>query len=811
MSTSPKMGADREAPVSVIPLTRRPWIGSLPSPLSPLIGRDGERASARLHIKQDARLLSLTGPGGIGKSRLAVQLAIDLRGTFSDGAAWVPLQSVRDVDGFIPGINKTLGFGELPGSTPFQILTSALRDAHLLLVLDNFEQVLDARTQVADLLTHCPHLVALVTSRTLLRISGERMIEVKPLDLPGSGLTTPLEEVANVDAIRLFVARVQGLEPGFALDPESAPLVVDICRRLEGIPLAIELAAARVNHLSLPALRARLERRLPLLVDGPYDLPDRLRTMRGAIAWSYDLLTAHEQALFRRMAAFSGGCRLDAVVTTEREQVAPDGVYVPPEVDRPPLTPATLANIAALTDHSLVRKVNDPDGEPRFVMLETIREYGLEQLDANDEREGADSAKVEYLSAFAVGMEFAPLVSGSERSLALLESEQTHIRESLAWLLAAGERERALRLAGALAYSWIAQGHYREGQSWLEPLLADPDLGSAAERARGLAGLGYMLLYLGDHSRAESVFSEALALWRTQENPLQTAIALIGLEGAVNGVQRSQERESELLEEALALSRTLDDPRLAAFIASMVHATLGMAANSRGQYALAHDLHLKALALRREVNFTFGAYLSLEALGEVAMEQGDYPEAIRYYREGLALAAEHLNPDFIKDAMTNAAHIAIVWGQPERAARLLGAGNAPGDTVAIGMSKEPDRVPTDRVYMAARQALGDAELANSLRAGRALTLDEAIREVGHIEPPPNHPLVPTAAAARYGLSPREVDVLRGIVNYQTDREIAGHLHISRRTVEWHVTGILTKMGVDSRRTAAARATSENLI
>ncbi len=343
-------------------------------------------------------------------------------------------------------------------------------------------------------------------------------------------------------------------------------------------------------------------RRLPLLVDGPHDLPDRLRTMRGAIAWSYDLLTVNEQALFRRMGLFSAGCRLDAASAIEGEQVGAEIVQLHPEADVPHLSPATLANIAALTDHSLVRKVIDPDGEPRFVMLETIREFALEQLDASGDREDAERAKTEYLSAFAEKLEFAPLVSGSERSLALLESEQANIRESLAWLLATGERERALRLAGALAYSWIAQGHYREGQGWLEPLLDDRDLGSAPERARGLAGLGYLLLYLGDHARAGSVFSEALALWRTQEHPLQTAITLIGLEGAANGVQRSQERESALLNETLAHSRTLDDPKLAAFVASMVHATLGMAANSRGQYALAHDLHLKALRLRREVN-----------------------------------------------------------------------------------------------------------------------------------------------------------------------------------------------------------------
>jgi len=265
-----------------------------------------------------------------------------------------------------------------------------------------------------------------------------------------------LDGLADVDAIRLFVTRVQAVEPGFAFDAASAPIIVDICRRLEGIPLAIELAAARVNHLSLPALSSRLERRLPLLVDGPHDLPDRLRTMRGAIAWSYDLLTVNEQALFRRMGLFSVGCHLDAASAIENKQAGAGIVQVLTEVGRPPLTSAGLANIAALTDHSLVRKVTDPDGEPRFVMLETIREFALEQLDASGDREDAERAKTEYLSAFAEQLEFAPLVSGSERSIALLESEQATIRESLAWLLATGERERALRLAGALAYSWIA-------------------------------------------------------------------------------------------------------------------------------------------------------------------------------------------------------------------------------------------------------------------------------------------------------------------------------------------------------------------
>ncbi len=235
-----------------------------------------------------------------------------------------------------------------------------------------------------------------------------------------------------MEAIRLFLARAQAVEPEFALNAATAPLVVDICRRLEGIPLAIELAAARANHLPLPALRARLERRLPLLVDGPHDLPDRLRTMRGAIAWSYDLLTANEQSLLRRMGLFPAGCRLDAVVGIGSEQDTAGNAPLRLETGRPPLTPASLANIAALTDHSLVRKVTDPDGEPRFVMLETIREYALEQLDAGGDREDAERAKAGYLLAFAEQLEFAPLVSGSERSIVLLESEQANIRESLA-------------------------------------------------------------------------------------------------------------------------------------------------------------------------------------------------------------------------------------------------------------------------------------------------------------------------------------------------------------------------------------------
>ncbi len=804
MPSPPKLEGDREAPISIVSLARHSWIDPPPVPLNPIIGRRRERAIAARLLHDGARLLTLTGSAGMGKTRLVLQLAVDLRDAFADGVAWVPLASVREVDSVIPAIAKRLRIRIPPRTTPFQALATAIRDAEVLLLLDNLEQVLAAGEQIAALLARCPRLVILTTSRSPLRVSGEHVIAVKPLGLPACGprVATSTSEPELTESERLFIDRARAIAPELVIDATTASVVADICRHLEGVPLAIELAAARVSLLPFHALRARLERRLPLLTGGQRGAPTRHQTMGDAIAWSYDLLAAHEQAVFRSLAIHSGGFRLDAVAPLPGSRHGDTAT----DPSRSQFEP--LACIATLVDHSLLQRTVDPDGEPRFQMLETIREFALEQLDAHGERDHAERNRTAYLTALAERLALAPLMSGSEVAIAIVENEQANLREVLTRLIETGNHAPALRLAGALAYTWLAQGHYQEGQSWLEPLLADARLVNTRNRAMALVGLGLMLQYQRELPRAEAVLRDALEACRMEGSPLHTAIALIGLGGTMANLRGEAEAATEPIAEALTISRTLDDPRLAAFVAGLAHEALGAAEYAHGQRSAAIAHHLEALARRREVDFTLGVCISLANLGEVATEQGELQRALAWYREYLALATEHWSPPFIVDAFLVAAEVALVSNQPDLSARLIGAVDALQTTVSFALSKDPNRVVPAKLQADVRAALGNATFASARAAGAALPLDEAIALVDRITPPASQE--PTAAA-RFGLTAREIDVLRGIADHLSDREIAERLFISRRTVSWHVSGILSKLGVDSRRAAASRATEDGII
>ena len=727
MPTSPKMGGGGEAPLSILSLTQRPWAGSTPTPLTPLIGRAEERDLARRLIAGGVRLLTLHGPGGIGKSRLAVQLASDLQDEFAGGIAWVPLATVRDPDAVIPAIAKLLGIAEPPGQPVNVPLARALREGRYLLILDNVEQVLAAGEHIAELLAACPRLVAITTSRSLLRIPGEHAIEVPPLAMPEDVAGASHDESIRAEAVQLFLARAMAVAPGLAIDGETARLVAEICHQLEGVPLSIELAAARVNHLSIPGLRARLGQRLPLLTGSRRDQPTRHRSMRDAIAWSYDLLPGDAQRLLQRIAIFPGGCRTEAL-----DQL---GEFPGERAGSSPGSAASsLDSIAILVDHSMVRQVTDPDGDSRFSMLETIREYALEQLEASGEREDTEARKIAYLTALTEQAEFAPLVAGREPLLAILEREDANIRDTLLWLLETGEQEHALRLAGALSFSWIAQSRYREVRSWLAPLLADRNLGNPTVRGRALAGFGYMAIFQRDLPRAESAFAKALVLARAEENPLLTSISLIG-SGVVAEIQDNHKRAVTLLKEALALSRTLDDSNLAASIASSAHANLGASAHGIGQLPLAHTHHLEALALRREIKSPLGVCRSLDDLGDVARDMGDYPRALAYYRESLAMAAEHQDRRLLADLFTGVASIAVAWDQPERAIRLLAMADSLRETAGIPILFAFDSVAHARVVSAARTVLDDDAFTSSSEAGKVMSMNEAITEIGQIESP----------------------------------------------------------------------------
>lgn len=446
----------------------------VPTPLTPLIGREREMATmqALLRAPDGPRLLVLTGPGGVGKTRLAMAVAAAFGDIFADGVAFIPLAAIRD-PALIPAtIAQALGVPESGERVLTEQIAVFLAKRRLLLVLDNFEQVVEAGPLVGTLLSSCPHLTVLVTSRSRLRLTGEHLFPVTPL---------PVTEAA----VPLFVARAQAVQPHFRLTDENESTVAEICRRLDGVPLAIELAAAHIPVLPPGALLARLERRLPVLTGGPRDLPQRQQTMRDAIAWSYDLLAPREQALFRWLSVFSGGFSLDAA-----DRVAGN---------------ITLDLLTSLVDRSLLLQTSASGDEPRFTMLETIREFGLDQLQAQGEGESAQQRHAEYFLALAE--DAARNLRGREQiaQLARLEMERDNVRAALAWSLAAPERaDIALRLVEALHWFWFLRDHCSEGRRWLAGALSLAGSGtSTPARARALAADALLAIQQDDGERSK--------------------------------------------------------------------------------------------------------------------------------------------------------------------------------------------------------------------------------------------------------------------------------------------------------------------
>ncbi|MDQ2654655.1 MAG: protein kinase, partial [Chloroflexota bacterium] len=508
----------------------------LPIALSPLVGRERELALALALLRRpEVRLLTLTGPGGIGKTRLALDVAAVAAADFAAGVCFAPLAAVPDADLVAPSVARAAGLvdaGDIPAQDK---LVAALRQSETLLVLDNFEHVAAAAQLVGYLLAACPGLKVLATSRTLLRVDGEHTLPVPPLALPDAGTPISPGSVMQSAAVQLFAQRAQAMNPAFALTAANASLVADICQRLDGVPLAIELAAARVTHLSLPALRERLERRLPLLTGGSRDRPLRLQTMRSAIAWSHDLLSPAEQSLFRRLAVFVDGCTLEAA-----EAVGQTG-----EDAFPTPAPAVLDLVAALVDASLLRPETAPHGTTRYSMLEMIREFADEQLQASGEAETVRERHAAYVVAFAARHELADLLPDGERFQELLEAEHANVRAAIEWLEENGEAGAFLHLAASLGHFWAEQGHYREGRAWLERALAHAGP-EATERAKALVTLGQIQLYQGAFPEAEAKQAEGLVACQQQGEAFYEATALLNL-GAMATARGDHERSTALL------------------------------------------------------------------------------------------------------------------------------------------------------------------------------------------------------------------------------------------------------------------------
>jgi predicted ATPase/DNA-binding XRE family transcriptional regulator len=724
-----------------------PVFNNLPVPLTLLLGRERDEASvAHLLRRADVRLLTLTGAPGVGKTRLAVQAAIGLRPLFGDGVSFVALAPVRDPALVLPTIARTLGLRESANRSLVQTLYAYLRERELLLVLDNFEHLLEAGPAVAELLSTCPHLTALVTSRAALRVQGEHEFAVPPLALPDAAKLPPIEELIQSAAVALFLQRAQAVRPDFELTAATVPIVVRLCQRLDGLPLAIELAAARIKLLPLEALLERLQRRLDLLVGGACDLPERQRTLRAAIAWSYDLLSAEEQMLFRRLAVFAGSWTLAAA---EAVCATPEGAD--------PLGLNLLDGMGLLVDKSLVQRREDADAvtPPHFRLLETLREYALERLEAIGVPDGRSEAEVLrrahawYYVTLAERAEPGRWMGAArQESLRRLAADIANLRTALAWAREGGEAELGLRLAGALGEFWFAEGYLSEGRHWLgvfqrmaglpapgdtAPLGSTAGVGSlggdeiaAVVGAKALFWAGMMAYWQRDDQAVASMLDRSLALARKAGDLLiaSSALDFLGRVALSRGDRSAAEAH---LEEAVALARRAADPiHLARRLCS-----LGKCASSQGQLERAEALFEESLGLARQVGDEARVAEYLAAVALIARRRGRLGPALALLNEGLALArGQHAQMHMAALLLRETALVAATIGQAERVARLLGASD--GLYAARGMfgySFGPhEGSESERAVTAVRRAMGDVAWVAAYAAGQALSLDDAIAE-----------------------------------------------------------------------------------
>ena len=785
--------ADRSAsqPASVAPLPGR-MNAPLPRQLTSFVGREHDVGRVCGVLRQaDVRLVTLTGPGGVGKTRLALRSAQALEGTFADGIAFVDLAPLADPALVAPAIALALGVrqgGDLPLA---ELLVDDLRDRQMLLVLDNFEQVVEAAGLVGRLLAACPGVRALVTSREPLRLVAERIIPVGPLALAEPA--TSADSSADAEAVRLFVARAQAVRPDFALTEENARAVAEVVRRLDGLPLAIELAAARVAHMPPTALLARLERLLPLLTGGARDSPARQRTLRDAIAWSHTLLGAEEQVLLRRVAVFVGGCTLEAA-----EAVA-GGAGI-----------NSLDGIASLVAKSLLRAGEGPTGEPRYAMLETVREFALEGLVAVDEEEAIRGAHAAWY--LDVGQRSAAALKPVARLEVVqdLEAEHPNLRAALTWLHHAGRDVELLRLAATMQWFWYLAGHYREGLGWLQRALAHAPDAPAADRAAAANSAGHLAFHLGDFRSATAHLADATR-WAREAGAVSEesrATLLLGMVAEDQGDYVAAETLLRRTGELMAADT--DDPlRPLNLITVTYH--LGVVAFGQGGLRQAEARWHEAITAGRAIGDPLFPAWSLDLLTLLAAEQGDCRRAAGYLRERFAIA-EVFQVGHDTDVMlAAAATLASACGEPEAATRLFAAAVArSGGAPLFGVP--PEGQVFQRAEAAARRSLGDADHRRAWEAGRRLRPEEIDAEVERVLSAAEVRAAPASIArgAMGGLTPREGEVLRLLVEGKSNPEIADVLFISPRTASTHVTNIFTKLGVSTRAEAVARAIREHL-
>jgi predicted ATPase/serine/threonine protein kinase len=726
---------------------------NIPVQRTRFVGREKEVATAKeLLLRPDVRLVTVTGPGGIGKTRLAVEVAGGLVENFPGGDHFVPLSPVSDAALMASAIVQTLGIREAGGQSPLEILKRNLTEslhAPTLLVLDNFEHLMAAAPAVAELLATAPHLKILVTSRAALHVYGEHEFPVPPLALPDSKSPPSLEALSKYPAVALFVQRAAAAKPGFELNAENARAVTEICARLDGLPLAIELAAARVKVLSLSAMQTRLASRLQLLTGGARDLPQRQQTLRAAIDWSYDLLSAAEQKLFRRLSVFVGGCTLEGV-----EAVCDTKADL--ELD-------LLDGMSSMVDKSLLQQVEQANGESRFAMLETIREYAREKLQASGEEALTKRAHAAYCLVLAE--EVVAEQAGGEASewLEQFTLEHDNFRAALDWLAETGEAEWGLRLGAALFRFWEAREYLAEGSDCLGKVLKLK--GSAAptkSRARALFAAGVLATAQGNYAGANVLFGESLEIARHLDDKHGAAVSLNAM-GVVARDRGDLANAHSLFEESLAQWRDLADLKAIARALSNLASVLKL----QGEYEHARNLHGECLAIFQGMEDLTGVAWSLNSQGDVARDQGDSTAARALYEKGLEIfrelgdrwgiagtladlgnlareerdcgAAHSLYRESLKtfqelDHKRGIARLleccacsAATELQAERSLRLAGAAAALRQNIGAPLTPV-EQIKLETILDPARQALSNTASAMAWLEGWSMPVDKAVEE-----------------------------------------------------------------------------------
>ncbi|MEZ4530648.1 MAG: LuxR C-terminal-related transcriptional regulator [Thermomicrobiales bacterium] len=754
-------------------------MSSFPVPRTMLIGREQERAWIRRAICQErSPLITLTGPGGVGKTRLAIAGAGDALRSFSDDVHWVDLEAIRDPVLIEPSVAMSFGITLPHGRPASETIAQALRNRTCLLVLNNCEHLIEACAGiVADLLVRCGGLHVLATSRAPLRIRAERVFPVNPLSPPA--------------ASSLFIERAQAVRPNFEIEIDDAQRrdISEVCDRLDNLPLAIELAAARCRTRSPEMLLAEIPNRLDWLGDGPRDLPDRQRTMRDTIAWSYDLLRPPEQGLFRRLSVFAGACAPPAI---QRLCERVDGSTCDP-----------MPALTELVDQGLLYQT-EFSSTPRFAMLESIRAFGIEQLTASNEAAVIEAAHAEHFLDLVEDLHpnrIDPLERVDSR-IQRLEIELPNVRSALDWFERHGDDLRLLRMTGALAVYWHARTHFQEARRWLERAIAMSEDAATVHRARALTGLALILWAEGAYDEAAVMANRGLAI-AERFGDLEVIANARHVLGMIEEIQDHWE------DARVHLVRVRDEwHALGASVEEAWAGTLlSRVALGQGDLPLAVQCAEDAAELFRAAGYPSGIATALSRLAEISRARGHDRNAAAAFHEALLLWFDAGERWLITLALGGLADLAAMHGQPRTAASLVGFLDALAREHGAPLLSAA-RLSRDRAQRVATIHLGEEIASEYIQSGQSMTLAAAVEQASAVSVPR---VVQRRPAATGELTAREREILQLMAAMQTDQEIAELLSLSRRTVSGHVAHILAKLDAPNRRAAVARARALGLL